>query len=183
MFMRKFISTYRQITYFRQVYLRLDPCCGRWGWHMSALCQLHLPQHWSNLRLIGPNYELLRYSQLYLSNSCWSQRCHLLLLQGRLRRLAWRNSSNSFSPLTLCNHSHWKSCLIFPKLSGRGSGRRRCARLLCWWMASSEELCLLCHVKENCQFVSSCLMGQGSLRVISYVKSAKSSWPVLTFFG
>ena len=30
----------------------LGHCCGRWGWHMSALCQLHLPQH-------GPIYETL----------------------------------------------------------------------------------------------------------------------------
>ena len=29
--------------------LRLDHCCGRWSWHVSALCQLHLPQEWSYL--------------------------------------------------------------------------------------------------------------------------------------
>ena len=29
---------------------------------MSALCQLHLPQQRSNLRLIGPIYEFLRYT-------------------------------------------------------------------------------------------------------------------------
>ena len=28
---------------------------------MSALCQLYLPQQWSNLRFIGPIYEFLRY--------------------------------------------------------------------------------------------------------------------------
>ena len=32
------------------------------AWHMSALCQLHLPQQRSNLRLIGPIYEFLRYT-------------------------------------------------------------------------------------------------------------------------
>ena len=42
--------------------LRLDHCCGIGpSWHESAFCQLHLPQQWSNLRLIGPIYEFLRY--------------------------------------------------------------------------------------------------------------------------
>ena len=33
---------------------------------MSSLCQLHLPQQWSNLRLIGLFYEYLRYGPYWL---------------------------------------------------------------------------------------------------------------------
>ena len=40
---------------------RLGHCCGRWGWHMSALCQLHLPHQWPNLRNTGPIYGIRRY--------------------------------------------------------------------------------------------------------------------------
>ena len=41
--------------------LRLDQCCGRRSWQRADICQLYLPQQWSNLRFIGPNYEFLQY--------------------------------------------------------------------------------------------------------------------------
>ena len=43
------------------MFRRLGHCRGRWRWHMSALCQLHPPQQWPNLRNTGPIYGILRY--------------------------------------------------------------------------------------------------------------------------
>ena len=81
---------------------RLGHCSGRWGWHVSALCQLHLPQQWPNLwntglvRTTGPIYGIPRYFNVWLIKLCAQ-----MFLEKHSRRLKGQKSpwSLKISPL------------------------------------------------------------------------------------
>ena len=94
---------------------RLGHCCGRWGWHMSALCQLHLPQPWPNLWNTGPIYGIRRYifvvfwETLALNAMETESKKLILFLMYRLNGLSrnkWKLLTNS--KRENIEHGHWE---------------------------------------------------------------------------
>ena len=114
---------------------RLGHCCGRWGWHVSALGQLHLPQQWPNLWNTGPIYGIRRYT------CSWWQKLRLAVTWISCRRCCSRCLARTPSPgqercLALWGQPSWPAP---PGSRGTRSGQQTvpgrwgwCKRWKCW---------------------------------------------------